>query len=125
MILVDTPVWIDHLRKPVPELAGLLANGHVLVHPFVIGEVALGGIKERAAVVSGLRLLPHPRVPFETEVLMFIEAHQLHGTGIGYVDVHVLLAARLTDGGLLWTRDRRLHAAAERLGIAWVPGREV
>ena len=121
MILVDTPIWIDHLRRPVPALAGLLTNGQVLIHPFVIGEIAVGSIKDRLAVVSGLQLLPQSRLAFDTEVLMFIERHQLHGTGIGYIDVHVLIAARLADGGRLWTRDRRLHAAAERLGFAWAP----
>ena len=125
MIVVDTPIWIDHLRRPDPHLVPLLANDQVLVHPFVIGEIALGSIKDRLAVVNGLRLLPRPRVAFETEILMFIERQALHGTGIGYVDVHVLLAARLTEGGLLWTRDRRLQAAAERLGIPWAPANEV
>lgn len=125
MIIVDTPVWIDHLRQAVPDLAALLVNGQVLIHPFVIGEVALGSMKNRVAMVSGLQLLPRTRVAFETEVLMFIEAQRLHGSGIGYVDVHVLLAARLTDGALLWTRDRRLHAAAERLGVAWAPAGRV
>ena len=124
MIVVDTPVWVDHLRRPDPDLAPLLTNGQVLVHPFVIGEVALGSIKNRAEMVNGLRLLPRPRVAFEFEVLMFIERHALHGSGIGYVDAHVLLAARLTEDGLLWTRDRRLRAAAERLGIAWSPAAE-
>jgi predicted nucleic acid-binding protein len=125
VIVVDTPIWIDHLRRPDPDLAPLLANGQVLVHPFVIGELALGSIKDRLAVVGGLQLLPQPRLAFEAEILMFIERHQLHGSGIGYVDVHVLLSARLTDDGLLWTRDRRLHAAAMRLGIAWAPAGEV
>jgi hypothetical protein len=119
MIVVDTAIWIDHLRRPIPGLAGLLANGQVLVHPFVVGEIALGSIKDRLAVVTGLRLLPQPRMAFDSEVLMFIERQELHGTGLGYVDAHVLLATRLTDGARLWTRDRRLHAAAARLGIAW------
>lgn len=123
MIVVDTPIWIDHLRRALPDLEALLAGGQVLVHPFVVGEIALGSLKDRLVVVSGLQLLPQPRLAFGSEVLMFIERQGLHGSGIGYVDAHVLLAARLTEGALLWTRDRRLHAEAQRLGIAWTPAR--
>ena len=118
MILVDTSVWVDHLRNGDDALAHLLERGEVLGHPFVIGELALGGLRQRALVIEALRDLPHAIVASGREVLRFIEAQQLFGRGIGYVDVHLLAAVRLTPGARLWTRDRRLHALADELGLA-------
>jgi len=119
MILVDTSVWIDHLRAGEPALARLLEAGSVLSHPFVIGELACGNLRQRAAILSLLKDLPPARVASDDEALLFIETHTLMGRGIGYIDVHLLAATALTEVSMLWTRDSRLKAAAEALGLAW------
>lgn len=98
-------------------LAGLLTSGRVLTHPFVIGEIALGHIRQRNVILSALSDLPHADVATETEVLMFIERHALFGRGIGYADVHLLAATRMTAGARLWTKDKRLHQVAKELGL--------
>jgi predicted nucleic acid-binding protein len=118
VILADTSVWVDHLAGRNRELAALLDAGMVLAHPFVIGELALGELRQRVLVLDALLNLPRAAVATETEVLHFIERQRLFGRGIGYVDVHLLAAVRLTPGAALWTRDRRLHGAAEQLGLA-------
>jgi predicted nucleic acid-binding protein len=117
VILADTSVWIDHLRKGVPDLAGLLQNGQVLTHPFVIGELALGHLKQRAAILGALQNLPLATVAHADEVLNVIDLWALFGLGIGYIDAHLLAAVPLSPGTLLWTRDKRLRAIAERLGF--------
>lgn len=119
MILVDTSVWVDHLRQGDAALAALLQRTAVLMHPFVAGEVACGSLRERAATLSLLRNLPTAAMATDTEVQHLIERHALHGRGIGYVDVHLLASVRLTNGASLWTRDRRLRQVAEGLGCAW------
>lgn len=121
MILVDTMIWADHVVRPDLRLAWLLQEDQVLLHPFVVGELALGNLRDRN-VLQLLAKLPSATLAFEPEVLAFIERHGLPGSGIGYVDTHLLMSVRLTDGAVLWTRDRRLHAVAARLGIAWSPG---
>ena len=118
MILVDTSIWINHLRRTDALLARLLEAGRVLVHPFVIGEVALGLMRQRKVILAALLGLPRSQVATEEEVLGFIERHTLSGQGVGYIDVHLLAAARLTAGAALWTSDRRLHAVAVALGLA-------
>ena len=118
MILADTSVWVDHLAGRNRELVALLDAGVVLTHPFVIGELALGELRQRVFVLDALLNLPRAAVATETEVLHFIERQRLFGRGIGYVDVHLLAAVRLTPGAALWTHDRRLHGAAEQLGLA-------
>ena len=95
MILVDTSVWIDHLRRRDPRLVGLLEGAQVLAHPFVIGEVALGSLRDRAAVVGALSNLSSSAVATHQEFLSFRESEGLAGTGIGYVDAHLLASARL------------------------------
>jgi predicted nucleic acid-binding protein len=117
MILVDTSVWVDHLRAGDKTLAGLLDAGQVLAHPFVIGELALGNVRRRELVLAFLQDLPQAHVATGQEMLHFIDRHGLPGLGIGYVDAHLPAAARLT-GARLWTRDRRLRAIAERSGLA-------
>jgi predicted nucleic acid-binding protein len=117
VILVDTSVWVDHLRAYDPRLAALLNAGMILVHPFVIGELALGSLRQRKAVLTALLDLPQATVATETEVRHFIHRHALFGRGAGYVDVHLLAAACLTDGAELWTNDRRLHDVADELGL--------
>jgi predicted nucleic acid-binding protein len=118
VILVDTSVWIDHLRMGNTKLASLLGDGSVLTHPFVIGELALGDFRHRRATLEDLADLPEAVVATDTEVLGLIDRHSLFGRGVGYVDVHLLAATRLTPGASLWTRDRRLHFVADALGLA-------
>lgn len=120
MILVDTSVWIDHLRSGNAVLAGLLEAGRVLVHPFVTGELALGNLRQRDVVLGALRGMPQANVATDDEVFRFIDESALYGLGIGYVDAHLLAAVRLTPGSSLWTRDGRLLAAAERVDLASV-----
>jgi predicted nucleic acid-binding protein len=115
VILVDTSVWIDHLKSSDLVLAELLGKGQVLAHSFVTGELALGSLRQRRTVLEALRDLPQATAASDDEVMMLIEQEQLYGLGIGFVDAHLLAAARLTPGGLLWTRDRRLRQAATRL----------
>ena len=118
MILVDTSVWVEHLHTGDEELAELLSRGEVLAHPFVIGELALGNLQPRDPFLSDLRDLPQAVVAEDEEVLRLIDRQALFGRGIGYVDAHLLAAARLTAGIRLWTRDRRLQAVAVELRLA-------
>jgi predicted nucleic acid-binding protein len=122
MMLVDTSVWIDHLRRSDAELAAMLLEGQVLVHPWVAGELACGNLQDRKLVLGLLQSLPLAPVASAGEVLFFIEQHALMGRGIGYVDVHLLAAARLA-GTRLWTRDRRLVVVADELGMAYAETR--
>jgi predicted nucleic acid-binding protein len=117
MILVDTSVWVDHLRAPEKTLVHLLNTGQVLTHLFVIGELALGNLRQRSVILGTLRVLPQAILAADQEVLHFIDQHRLFGIGIGYVDAHLLAAARLTPATTLWTRDKRLRAAASRLSL--------
>ena len=117
MILVDTSIWIDHLRQRDECLSKLLNQGQVLAHPFVIGELALGSLQNRAAILDALQDLPQAPVATEGEVLSFIQQNALYGIGIGYIDAHLLAAVRLAPGTTLWTRDKRLLAAATGLGL--------
>ena len=118
MILVDTSVWIDHLRSRDEILSTLLEQGNVLGHPFVMGELALGSLPRRDVVLNSLRRLPRANVARDEEVLRFVDREALFGVGIGYVDAHLLTATRLTADATFWTRDRRLQAAAEKLSLA-------
>lgn len=123
MILVDTSVWVDHLRQNNAPLVKLLDAGRVLIHPFVIGEIALGHLRQRQAILAALSDLPRTLVATDEEAMNFIERHALHGSGIGYIDVHLLAAVRLTEGAALWTTDRRLHRVADALGLVMRPDR--
>jgi predicted nucleic acid-binding protein len=118
VILVDTSVWVEHLRSASAILSALLEDGGVLGHPFVLGELALGNLRRRDDVLRVLRRLPQATSASHLEVLQFIDREALYGRGIGYVDAHLLAAARLTAGGKLWTSDRRLQAVADQLGLA-------
>ena len=121
MILVDTSVWIDHLRSADDVLARLLDIGQVLMHPFIVGELALGSLRQRDLILQTLQDLQQVDVATEQEVLHFIARHGLFGRGIGYVDAHLLASIKLTAGISLWTRDKRLLAVAEPLGMAARP----
>ena len=117
MIVADTSVWVDHLRANDSDMDRLLLAAEVTMHPFVLGEIALGYLHPRKTVLDVLRRLPQCEVAEVDEVVEFIDRYQLFGTGLGYVDVHLLVGTALSFCGF-WTRDRRLRAIAERLGIA-------
>jgi len=119
VILVDTSVWIDHLRSGEPELAAVLDGGQVLMHPFVLGELACGNLKNRGEVLRLLDDLPAAPTATDPEVLGLTERRLLMGRGIGYVDVHLLASAALDDVARLWTRDRRLAAVAAEMELAF------
>lgn len=117
MILVDTSVWVDHLsRGGLLAMAGMLEEGQVLIHPFVIGELACGEMKNRAEVLKLLSNLPMPPVATDAEALAMIERHKLMGRGLGYIDVHLLASAALS-ASRIWSRDKGLAAAAAQLKV--------
>lgn len=118
MILVDTSVWIDHLRRADDQLRTLLEEGVVVTHPLVIGELACGSMARRDRVISLLRNLPATPEPSHDEVMHLIDRRRLHGRGIGFVDAHLLAAVLITPPARLWTRDRRLETIARELGVA-------
>jgi len=118
VILVDTSIWIDHLRTGDPKLAELLHDGHVLAHPWVTGELALGHLSQRTEILGLLHNLPHATVATDIEVLTLIEERSLVGLGIGYVDAHLLASTLLTPDARLWTRDKRLATMAVEHGLA-------
>ena len=117
MILVDTSVWIDHLRNGNSTLSELLYGTRVLAHPWVIGEIGLGSLRSREDVLTLLQGLPQASVATGPEVLMLVEQERLYGSGIGYVDAQLLAATRLTPDATLWTFDSKLSQAAQRLEV--------
>lgn len=119
MILVDTSVWIDHLRSGEPSLAAALEGGRVMMHPFVLGELACENLANRSEVLELLGNLPAAPTATDLEALEFIERRALMGRGIGYIDVHLLASVALSSDARLWTRDRRLAAAATELELAF------
>jgi len=118
LILVDTSVWVDHLRRGDPGLVDLLERSIVIMHPFVLGEIACGTLHNRESILELLQDLPTAAVAEGDEVLRFIEIHVLHGKGIGYVDVHLLASVALTEGARIWTRDKKLRLVAQMIGCA-------
>ena len=118
MILVDTSVWVDHLRANNARLATELDGGRVLAHPFVIGELACGTLRNRRDVLELLSRLPSAPVATHAEALEFLERHALMSRGLGFIDVHLLASAALATPATLWTRDRRLAAVAAELSLS-------
>ena len=118
MILVDTSIWIDHLRRGDRQLTKLLEVGDVVCHSFVIGELACGSLARRHAVVELLHALPRTEQAKHDEILAFIDEQHLHGSGIGFIDAHILWAS-VNEAHVLWTRDAPLRRIAVRLGIAF------
>ena len=118
MVLVDTSVWINHLRAGDRTLRSLLEADEVLTHPFVVGEVALGNMRQRGLILEALVELPQAVVANDDEVLAFVAQRRLFGLGIGYIDAHLLVAAQLSSGVKLWTRDKQLLKVATSLGLA-------
>ena len=116
MILVDTSVWVDHLRSGTIGLDTLLNNGQVICHPFIIGELACGYLKNRTEILSLLQELPSATRADDKELINFIEDYTLMGKGLGYIDIHLLMSALLTKVPL-WTIDRRLHEISLQLRL--------
>ena len=117
MILADTSIWIDHLRSGNKELRKLLSQGQIVIHPFIIAELALGSLGERTQTLALLDLLPQARVAQMSEVRLMIEARHLYSLGIGLTDAHLIASIFINPSTLLWTRDKRLRNAAESLAI--------
>ena len=122
MVLVDTSVWVSHLRDGNAELANLLNDGNVLCHPLIVGELACGNLKDRAVILSFLQLLPMSIEAEHDEVLSFIENNRLMGKGMGYVDVHLITSAVLT-GVPVWTLDKKLAQVADSLYVKYIKNR--
>ena len=117
MVLVDTSVWVAHLRQGAVGLETLLHGSRVVCHPFIVGELACGNLKNRPEIISHLQRLPGAIRAKHEEVMQFIEHYGLMGKGLGYIDMHLLASARLT-GVPLWTLDKRLNEMAIKLGVA-------
>lgn len=120
MMLVDTSVWIDHFRSGITEMGILLKNASVVIHPYIIGELACGDLRARATTLSDLRALPMARVASHDEVHAMIERRKLWGKGIGWVDAHVLASATLSNVSV-WTADKAMQRVAIALGVAYQP----
>ena len=117
-VLADTSIWIDHFRRSDARLAGLLDHGDIVIHPFVIGELLLGSVARASTMLNDLNTLPKATVASNDEVMELIIKKKLSGLGIGYVDAHLLASTMLTVEASLWTRDKRLLAAAKSLKLA-------
>ncbi len=118
MILVDTSIWIDHLARGDARLQALLEDGEVLTHPFVVAEIALGSLARRDEVIEALEALPRAPLAEQAEAMHFLRDAKLFGTGIGFVDLHLLASTRLAATARLWTRDKRLVQVASKLKLA-------
>jgi len=118
MVLVDTSIWIDHFRKPSSKFIEILNNSEVSCHPYVIGELACGNLKNRKEILSLLHSLPMVKSVENDEILFFIEAHSLSGKGLGYIDINLLASSKVSEHHF-WTKDKRLKDAAERLGLGF------
>ncbi len=119
-VLVDTSVWVGHLRKKEPHLVALLEQNQVLMHPMIRGELACGYLHNRDQILGLFKDLPQATQATDDEALYCLEAHSLMGKGIGFVDLHLLASVLLTKKTLLWTRDRRLHKLALSLNVCMV-----
>jgi predicted nucleic acid-binding protein len=117
VILIDTSVWIEHLARGSKRMASLLEDGGVLQHPFVTGELACGSLHGRQRMLLFLSSLPQAEVIEHQDVLRLLDAERLHGHGLSWVDLHILASA-MSSTTLLWTHDRALERAADRLGLA-------
>jgi predicted nucleic acid-binding protein len=118
VILADSSVWIDHLRSADPQVTALVARSRIVMHPFVVAEIALGSLRNRRRTLEPLEGLRQVRVAQIGEVRRMIEAHALYSRGIGLIDAHLIASCLLTPGTRLWTRDTRLQSVARSLSIA-------
>lgn len=121
LVIADSSIWMDHINQGDTELANLMKQRRVRLHPMIIAEIALGSIKQRAAMLEELNAFPQVDSSSHSEVMAMIEWMKLFGTGVGYVDAHLLAATRQLRAGALWTRDKQLKGQAERLGVAYQP----
>lgn len=117
MILADTSIWVDHLRRGDPELARLLGGGQILMHPFIVAEIALGSLRNRQKRLEEMEALLEVKVAQLIEVRQMIEERNLYSTGIGLTDAHMIASCLLTTGTQLWTRDSAMKKLANSLGI--------
>jgi predicted nucleic acid-binding protein len=117
LILADTSVWIDHLRSENREMRKRLNEGQIVMHPFIIAELALGSLRQRTETLALLDLLPQVRMAQISEVRLMIEARRLYNLDISLIDAHLIASVFINSSTLLWTRDKRLRKAAEGLGI--------
>jgi hypothetical protein len=120
MVLVDTSIWIDHFNQADPRLMQLLETGQVLMHPFIIGELACGNLKPRDEILNLLSVLPAARMASHDEVLYFLEANHFYSKGIGWVDSHLLASTALERTASIWTRDKRLDGLAQSIGLGFL-----
>ena len=118
MVLVDTSVWVAHLRDGIVGLEALLKEGNVICHPFIVGELACGNLRNRSEILSLLKALPMAIHAEDEEVMQFIENYRLMGKGLGYIDMHLLASAILTEVPL-WTLDKKLGEVSSKLGLAY------
>jgi hypothetical protein len=119
MVLVDTSVWVAHLRTGKIELQALLNDGHVVCHPFIVGELACGNLKNRSEILSLLQALPMATHVGHEEVMQFIDNHALMGKGLGYIDMHLIASAILTNVPL-WTLDKKVNEVSSKLGVEYL-----
>jgi hypothetical protein len=117
MILADTSIWVDHFRSGDDELRLQLTSGRIVMHPFIVGELALGSLPQRTATLASLEQLPSVRVARLDEVLQMVEVRSLYSRGIGLIDAHLIASVFINPSTQLWTRDKRLRSVAEALGI--------
>lgn len=118
MVIVDTSIWVTHLRQGSRQLEKMLVEAEVMCHPFIVGELACGNLKNRTEIISLLQSLPMAPTIESDEFLFFIERNHLMGKGVGFVDVHLLASAQLA-GVPLWTADKRLKSAADQLELSF------
>lgn len=121
LILVDTSIWVDHIRRSVPELVGLVRDGRCVLHPYVLMEIALGSLQDRDRRIGQLRTLPSVEPVGNDTLLDEMERLGLPGSGLGFVDAHLLAAAAARTRLKIWSRDRRLADRAEAIGLGWSP----
>jgi predicted nucleic acid-binding protein len=121
VILADTSVWIDHLHRGGGAMERLLDLNAILIHPLVLGEIAMGSLHRRETLLRAIGKLSAAEVARHEEVMALVERERLYGVGIGYMDAHLLASTLLTQDARLWTRDRRLHEAARKLDVAIKP----
>jgi len=117
LILADTSVWIDHFRSGNQDLQNFLKQGQIVIHPWIVAELALGSLRDRGKILSTLDLLPQVRVAQLSELRLMIEARHLYSLGIGLTDAHLIASVFLNPPTILWTRDKQLRKVAEDLGI--------
>ncbi|MBC8129367.1 MAG: type II toxin-antitoxin system VapC family toxin [Rhizobiaceae bacterium] len=118
MVVADTSVWIDHPTSTAESLQALLNAGRILMHPFVVGEIAVGSLRQRLTILAFLGALPRVDIVPDDDVIAMIERERLFSIGIGYIDCHLLASVSGRPGTSFWTRDKRLRLAADRLGLS-------